>query len=186
MAGIISDLKKLGGVPQSASRHVAMSTCFDVLLEDTTYLGFISQLTLGHTRTVQQIRHLNSVDAGIAVDSTVTPDAVTLNFNGFYVYSQGTGSALSNVTAASRLQVGPTIGRAAGVDMLMTLDQQNIPFNIVVRHATSNLATATSTIIGVYKNCTIQTMSIPLNIGSAAISDSGVIAVGYVSSANAA
>ena len=73
MAGIITDTKKVSGVPQSSSRHVAMSTCFDIWLADIQKLiGFISQVTVTNTRTVTQIRHLNSVDAGIAVDTTVT------------------------------------------------------------------------------------------------------------------
>lgn len=183
MAGIITDLNKLGGVPQSASRHVAMSTCYDIYLNGDTHIGFVSQITVGHSRTVTQIRHLNSVDAGIAVDSVVTPDAVNLNFNGFYVYSQGSGQTLGDVKATAKLQVGATIGRVAGVDLLMTLDQQQTPFDLVLRHNVTNTAAASAiagTIVGAYKNCTIQTMSVPINIGSAAIADSGVIVVGYV------
>lgn len=202
MAGIITDTNKLGGVPQSASRYVAMSTCFDVFLEGTHHIGFISQVTIGHSRTVTQIRHLNSVDAGIAVDTTVTPDAITLAFNGFYVYSRSlqtrgfgqTGTeALTSGTTGKAVQsgstgVGPSIGRLVGIDLLMTLDQQNIPIDIVVRHSypdatTGRVASAdTGNIIGVYKNCTISAMSIPINIGTAAISDSGSLSVGYVAS----
>lgn len=202
MAGIISDTNKLGGVPQSASRYVAMSTCFDVFLESNIQIGFISQITIAHTRTVTQIRHLNSADAGIAVDTSMTPDAVTLSFSGFYVYSKSlqtsgfgqtgsegivdgiTGKQIESGTAA----VGPTIGRAAGIQLLMTLDQQNIPFDIVVRHSYPDLTTKRVTapengsIIGVYKNCTISAMSIPIVIGTAAVSDTGTISVGYVAS----
>jgi hypothetical protein len=203
MAGIITENNRLGGVPQSASRYVAMSTCFDVFLEGTYHIGFISQLTIGHTRTVTQIRHLNSADAGIAVDTVVTPDTITLSFNGFYVYSQTkkvpsgylgeTGvDALNTATgtplAAGSIGVGPSIGRLAGINLLMTLDQQNIPIDIVVRHSSPSTPGARITnpesgqIIGVYKNCTISAMSIPINVGTAAITDSGTMSVGYVSS----
>jgi hypothetical protein len=182
MAGIIVDGNKLGGVPQSASKHVAMSTCFDVLL-NSQVIGFISQITLGHTRTVTQIRHLNSVDAGIAVDTVVTPDAVTLNFSGFYVYKAGNDSSAPTFTNTN---TGPTMGRVAGgAALLMTLDQQNIPIDIVVRHAYKNVNDATdgtAKIIGVYKNCTIQSMSIPIVLTTAAVSDNGVLSVGYVAS----
>lgn len=201
MAGIITDNNRLGGVPQSASRYVAMSTCFDVFLEGTHHIGFISQVTIGHTRTVTQIRHLNSVDAGIAVDTAVTPDTITLSFNGFYVYSRSltdagfgqTGTDALNIATGTKVQagstgVGPSIGRLAGIDLLMTLDQQNIPIDIVVRHSSPATVGARITnpesgqIIGVYKNCTISAMSIPINIGTAAIADSGTMSVGYVAS----
>jgi len=191
MAGIITDLNKLGGVPQSASRHVAMSTCFDIFL-DTTLIGFISSLTLGHTRTVTQIRHLNSVDAGIAVDTTVTPDAITLQYAGFYVYSASDAARATEfgaAFAAKNAAVGPSGGRLSGIGLLMTLDQQNTPFDIVVRHAynagiplTDN--NATGTIVGVYKNCTLASMNVPIQLSAAAVSDSGSISVGYVASAN--
>jgi len=197
MAGIIGSDKKEGGVPQSASRHVAMSTSFDVYSDfgsGAILVGFINSLTITNTRTVTQIRHLNSVDAGIAVDTTVTPDAPTLAFNGFYVYNAGKASnTLNSVVAGNgnsepQGRVGPTIGRIAGVQLLMTLDQQNIPFDIIIRHV-SNTAivagdtTASGTIIGVYKNCTISNMSVPINIGTAAIADTGNISVGFVANA---
>lgn len=194
MAGIITDTNKLGGVPQTASRRVAMSTCFDVFHsggEGAIHLGFITQITPGHTRTVTQVRHLNSVDAGIAIDTVVTPDAVTLNFNGFYVYTQvvgNTGLGAANIgkaMVAGDIGVGPSAGRMAGLHLLMTLDQQKIPFDIVVRHSmpgTTGFVTTPDAgqIIGVYKNCTISNMSIPINIGTAGIADSGTISVGYV------
>lgn len=210
MAGIITDTSKVSGVPQSASRHVAMSTCFDVYYSNpaggagsggTILIGFLSQVSITNTRTVTQIRHLNSVDAGIAVDTVVTPDAPTLSFNGFYVYTnlasnQGldpddTGVAIS----AGQIGVGPTISRVAGINLLMSLDQQNIPFDIVVRHSFPSVVNgqpgfgvqtdsqeSNSRVVGVYKNCTISNMSIPINIGTAAVADSGTISVGYVAS----
>ena len=190
MAGIIEDPNKLGGVPQSASNHVAMSTCFDVYLQGSILVGFISSVTINNTRTVTQIRHLNSVDAGIAVDTVVTPDAPTLAFNGFYVYSDSASKQLSaeitgNKIDASNGGVGPSIGRVAGVNLLMTLDQQNIPFAIVMKHVavTDIIAgVGTETIIGAYRNCSINSMSIPIQVGTAAVSDSGSITVGYVAS----
>lgn len=190
MAGIIVDPLKLGGVPQSASRHVAMSTCFDVFLEGSILVGFISSVTISNTRTVTQIRHLNSVDAGIAVDTVVTPDAPTLSFNGFYVYNDK-NNVISEVTTGDAVTgtespgVGPTIGRVAGVELLMTLDQQNIPFDIVMRHAALTSLTEASganKIVGAYKNCTINSMNIPITVGTAAVTDSGNITVGYVAS----
>jgi hypothetical protein len=204
MAGLISDNKKVGGVPQSASRHVAMSTCFDIWLAGgTSPIGFISQLTIGHNRTVTLIRHINSVDAGLAVDSVTTPDTITLAFNGFYVYSNVANNNLLAVvptgTKTTQAQVGTTIGRIAGINLLMSLDQQNIPFDIIVRHVyptstpLNNMSlpgfgvTTTEqnagTIIGVYKHCTIASMSVPINLGTAAVTDSGNITVGYVASA---
>jgi len=191
MAGIITDLNKLGGVPQSASRHVAMSTCFDIFL-DSTLIGFISSLTLGHNRTVTQIRHINSVDAGIAVDTTVTPDAVTLQYAGFYVYAAGTSAQateLAGALAGNNAKVGPSGGRLSGVGLLMTLDQQGIPFDIVVRHSFNNGIpltdnNASGTVVGVYKNCTLASMSVPIQLTAAAVSDSGSISVGYVASAH--
>jgi hypothetical protein len=190
MAGIINDALKLGGVPQSASSHVAMSTCFDIWLPGETVgpIGFISNITLGHTRTVTQIRHLNSVDAGIPVDIVVTPDIVTLGFGGFYVYNlKGSGGAMKDQN-----YVGPSAGRLAGVNLMRTLDQQQIPFSIVVSHAyrTTTLpttagydgTTAGVTILAVYKNCTIASMSVPITIGTAAVADTGSINVGYVAS----
>ena len=197
MAGIITDGAKIGGVPQSASRHVAMSTSYDVYTVTPTgivLIGFINSLTITNTRTVTQIRHLNSVDAGIAVDTTVTPDAPTLAFNGFYVYNAGRAVRdLSNVTTgesntATQGAVGPTIGRMAGVQLLMSLDQQHTPFDIVIKHVNATaLVTddshATGTVVGVYKNSTISNMSIPINVGTAAVADSGSISVGYVASA---
>jgi hypothetical protein len=203
MAGIIQNPNKLGGVPQTASRYVAMSTCFDIFYAgsgetDTTlnHLGFISQITPGHSRTVTQLRHINSVDAGIAVDTTVTPDVITLNFSGFYVF----GNTTTNIGqmepgtkgAASDVLVGPSAGRMAGLNLLLTLDQQHIPFDIVIRHiipsagfvTNAEAGTVTNStnqrIIGCYKNCTIATMSIPIVLGTAAISDSGSISVGYL------
>lgn len=193
MAGIINDSNKLGGVPQSASRHVAMSTCYDIWLEDPHILiGFINQVTIAHTRTVTQIRHLNSVDAGIAVDTVVTPDAPTLTFNGFYVYKAEEGKALLNIgdpsaeISQSNEGVGPSMGRLTGVALLMTLDQQRIPFSIIVRHKSNNIShDEKGTIIGVYKNSTIASMSIPINVGTAAVADTGNISVGYVASSPA-
>lgn len=200
MAGIITDTKKVGGVPQSASKFVAMSTCYDVFYEGKLHVGFISQINIANTRTVTQIRHLNSVDAGIAVDTVVTPDAPTLAFNGFYVYSnagnvQGiTGDAIGQPVETGQIGVGPTIGRVAGLHLLMTLDQQNIPFDIVVRHAYPSISGSTpgfkvteadaigGGIVAVYKNCTIASMAVPINIGTAAVADSGNIVVGYVAS----
>jgi hypothetical protein len=199
MAGIITSGNKLGGVPQTASKYVAMSTCFDVFyagsgeaLTDMIHIAFINQLTPTHTRTVTQIRHLNSIDAGIAVDTVVTPDAPTLAFNGFYVFgntSLGTGTK----TTGDNSGIGASAGRLAGINLLLTLDQQNIPFDIVVRHiipsgtpaAVADIAPANSStqkIIAVYKNCTIATMSVPINIGTAVIADSGSISVGYIAS----
>jgi len=193
MAGVITDAKKIGGVPQSASNHVAMSTSFDIYTGSNILVGFINSITITNTRTVTQVRHLNSVDAGIAVDSTVTPDAPTLAFNGFYVYSSGSGTkTLSGATSgasttASQEAVGPSVGRIAGVQLLMSLDQQHTLFDIVVKHvAQTAIGTAVgtdSTTIGVYKNCTISNMSIPINIGTAGVADSGSISVGYVASA---
>ena len=179
MAGIINDAYKLGGVPQTASRHVAMATSYDVYC-GVLQIGFISSITLGHNRTATQIRHLNSMDAGIAVDTTVTPDAVTLNFAGFYVY------AASDTIQLGALGTGPTMGRASGQAFLRTLDQQVIPFDIVVKHAVNGAGVtdaAVKTVIGVYKNCTISTMSIPITIGNAGVSDNGTLTVGYVASA---
>jgi hypothetical protein len=202
MAGIISDTKKVSGVPQSTSRHVAMSTCFDIWLADIQKLiGFINQLTVTNTRTVTQIRHLNSVDAGIAVDTVVTPDTPTLAFNGFYIYgtkantNELAGEETVGRSGVEARGVGPTIGRVAGIDLMMSLDQQNIPFDIIVRHVYPTTQASTpgfgvtaaeqetgGTIIGVYKNCTISSMSVPINIGTAAVADSGNISVGYISS----
>lgn len=196
MAGIIKDGFKIGGVPQSASRHVAMSTSYDIYSdtgEGIILIGFINSITINNTRTVTQIRHLNSVDAGIAVDSTVTPDAPTLSFNGFYVYNSGEGtSQLSNVVTGKantnpQEAVGPTIGRISGVQLLMSLDQQQTPFDIVVKHVNNSAVAAgdttqSGTIVGVYKNCTTSSMSTPINIGNAGVSDSGNISVGYVAS----
>jgi hypothetical protein len=186
MAGIITDGQKLGGVPQSASRHVALSTAFDVYLGIDKKIGFISSITVANTRTVTQIKHINSEDAGINVDTSTTSDAPTLSFNGFYVYKgTNSGTTLSNVesgsTGSGSLEgVGSTGGRLAGVDLLMTLDQQNIPFDIVIKHFANNAAGTVGTIIGVYKNCTISSISTPIAIGTAAVSDSGSISVGYV------
>jgi len=203
MAGIISNANKLGGVPQTASKYVAMSTCFDVFYagsgeSDTTliHIAFINQLTPSHTRTVTQIRHLNSVDAGIAVDTTVTPDAPTLAFNGFYVFgntTQNMGQIEPGTKgSASDILLGSSAGRLAGMNLLLTLDQQNIPFDIVVRHIIPNVGFVTNTeaesvtnsakqrIIAVYKNCTIATMSTPINVGTAAVADNGSISVGYI------
>ena len=179
MAGIISDSAKLGGVPQKSSAHVALSTCYDIF-KDSDQIGFISGITIGHARTVTQHRHLNSVDAGIAVDSSTTPDVVTLNYTGFYVYSDG-GSTLST----SNVKTGTSGGRLSGIGLLMTLDQQQQPFDIVIRHNATgaNNATDTSasgTVVGVYKNCTLASMSVPIQISTAAVSDSGSISVGYV------
>lgn len=200
MAGIITDGNKVGGVPQSASKYVAMSTCFDVFLGGDTPIGFLSNVTINNTRTVTQIRHLNSVDAGIAVDTVVTPDAPTLAFNGFYVYSNiantpDLGQNRAGVAiGAGEIGVGPSMGRVAGIQLLMSLDQQNIPFDIVVRHSyptnTTSLpgfkvaqeANINGEVIGAYRNCTINTMSIPINLGTAAVADSGNISVGYVAS----
>lgn len=208
MAGFINDEFKLGGVPQSASRHVAMATCFDVWLGDQIAkgpIGFISGITITSTRTVNQIRHLNSVDAGIAVDTTMTPDSPTLGFNGFYVYKNYNQArselAIASVgdTGANFKGVGPSAGRLVGVDLLMTIDQQQIPFDIIIRHvyptsrAQADLATpggavseedaSGGVVIGVYKNCTITNMSIPIQIATAGVSDTGNISVGYVASA---
>jgi hypothetical protein len=200
MAGLIQDDNKVGGVPQSASKYVAMSTCFDIFFNGDTHIGFINSLTINHTRTVTQIRHLNSVDAGIAVDTVVTPDAPTLSFNGFYVYANIANeedlleSRIGSELTDGETGVGSSAGRIAGIQLLMSLDQQNIPFDIVVRHAypstigsapgpkVSNSDSASGNIVGAYKNCTISGMTVPINIGTAAISDSGNISVGYVSS----
>jgi hypothetical protein len=206
MAGIITNSNKLGGVPQTASKYVAMSTCFDIFYAGSgemdnslIHIGFINQLTPSHTRTVTQIRHLNSVDAGIAVDTTVTPDVPTLAFNGFYIFGNAAkGRVLEVLNPGTKGSSGDTLlgtsaGRLAGMNLLMTLDQQNIPFDIAVRHivptgssgiSNADAAVVTNStsqrIIAVYKNCTIATMSIPINIGTAAISDSGSISVGYI------
>lgn len=200
MAGLITDTNKLGGVPQSASKFVAMATCFDVFLDGSKHIGFITQLNIAHTRTVTQIRHLNSVDAGIPVDTVMTPDAITLTFNGFYVYAnaantQGlTDANVGEVISEGQIGVGASIGRVAGIQLLMTLDQQNIPFDIVVRHAypsvvnskpgfkVSNANQLAGQIIGAYRNCTISGMTVPINIGTAGVADSGTIVVGYVAS----
>ena len=193
MAGIITDGNKIGGVPQSASNHVAMSTSFDIYTGGNILIGFINSINITNTRTVTQVRHINSVDAGIAVDSTVTPDAPTLAFNGFYVYSSGSGSqtlgtiSSGDRTGASQQAVGPSMGRIAGVQLLISLDQQHTLFDIVVKHvsqtAISTALGTNATIVGVYKNCTIASMSIPINIGTAGVADSGNISVGYVASA---
>lgn len=208
MPGLIKNSNKIGGVPQGASRYVAMSTCFDVFYAgmgdaDNTiiHIGFINNLTANHSRTVQQIRHLNSVDGGIAVDTVTTPDTPTLSFNGFYVYGNDASNNLGAFTPGSKgtsssMLVGATAGRLAGMNLLLTLDQQNIPFDIVVRHVSPQVKGALPTndivddptntnggrIIAVYKNCTISNMSIPIGIGNAAISDSGSISVGYIAS----
>jgi len=198
MAGIITDQNKVGGVPQSSSRYVAMSTCFDIFLDGNILIGFISSLNINNTRTVTQIRHLNSVDAGIAVDTVMTPDAPTLAFNGFYVYANQANTEGLGLPTGTELTgpigVGPSIGRVAGIQLLMSLDQQNTPFDIVVRHAypstVNSLAGLKVTpanqqngnIVGAYKNCTINSMSVPINVGTAAVTDSGNITVGYVAS----
>lgn len=188
MAGIITN-NQLGGVPQSASKHTAMSTCFDVYGANSKQVGFINSITVNSTRTVTQIRHLNSVDAGIAVDTVVTPDAPTLQFNGFFVYNasnvSGTGLDVDSGAAVAEDNdaVGPSIDRIAGINLLMTLDQQQVPFDIVVRHvylASISSASNTGNIVAVYKNCTISNMSIPINVGTAAVSDSGGISVGFI------
>lgn len=205
MAGIITSHNKLGGVPQTASKYVAMSTCFDVFYagsgeakSPTIHIAFINQLTPSHTRTVTQIRHLNSVDAGIAVDTVVTPDAPTLAFNGFYVFGNNSAT-IGTITPGSDTPqdnsgVGSSAGRLAGMNLLLTLDQQQIPFDIIVRHIIPSVGassvdanaapgnSATQRIIAVYKNCTIATMSTPINVGTAAITDSGSISVGYIAS----
>jgi len=200
MAGIISDQNKVGGVPQSASKYVAMSTCFDVFFDGDAHIGFLNQVNINHSRTVTQIRHLNSVDAGIAVDTVVTPDAPTLGFNGFYVYSNtantedlGTNRAGATIDAGE-IGVGASAGRIAGIQLLMSLDQQNIPFDIVVRHSYPSTVSsapgfkvtesdaANGNIVGVYKNCTLSSMAVPINLGNAAVADNGNISVGYVAS----
>ena len=77
----------------------------------------------------------------------------------------------------------------------MSLDQQNIPFDIVVRHSypstigskpgyrVAENANVDGNVIGAYRNCTISSMTIPINLGTAAVADSGNITVGYVASA---
>lgn len=200
MAGIIKDQYKVGGVPQSASKRVAMSTCFDIFLDGSVPIGFIQSLTINHTRTVTQIRHLNSVDAGIPVDTVVTPDAPTLSFNGFYIYSNSelsqdlAESVIGDEIETGQIGVGPSAGRISGIQLLMCLDQQNTPFDIVLRHnypSTVNSSpgfkvaddgAVNGVIVGAYRNCTINSMSVPINIGTAAVSDSGNITVGYIAS----
>ena len=90
--------------------------------------------------------------------------------------------------------MGPSAGRVAGIQLMMSLDQQNIPFDIVVRHAYPSVVGSApgfkvteadalaGNVIGAYRNCTINSMSIPINIGSAALADSGNLTVGYVAS----
>lgn len=200
MAGIITDQNKIGGVPQSASKFVAMSTCFDIFLDGHIHIGFISSLNLNHTRTVTQVRHLNSVDAGIAVDTVMTPDAPTVGFNGFYVYANRarvaglTEENIGRDIGEGEIGVGPSAGRISGIQLLMSLDQQNIPFDIVVRHVYPSVLggapgfkvteadALAGNVIGAYRDCTINSMTIPINIGTAGVSDSGNITVGHIAS----
>ena len=190
MAGIIADGNKLGGVPQSSSKFVALSTCFDIYSNvggSDLLVGFITSLNINHSRSVQQVRHINSIDAGLPVDIVVSPDTVSLSFNGLYIYNNTVAATNGLGSSAGRMGVGVQDPES----FLRTLDQQTRPFDIKIVHNISNgnstssdaAATAGSRIIGVYKNCTISGMSIPITIANAALSDSGTIQVGYVAKA---
>lgn len=106
------------------ANRVVISTSVDVLDSEGTNIGFLQQISRTDARTMNPIRHLDSVDAGRMLEQSPAPELNTLNITGYAVYNTGQDreSLLNRVT-----------GRAAagGGQRFRSLNSQFLPFQLI-------------------------------------------------------
>lgn len=153
------------GVKVPESHRTAISTSIDIIDHDGNNIGYIQSINWTQNRTVTPVRHLNSLDAGRIVEAAPSPANYTLNVNGFALYNkQNDGSLIQ--------RIGGSITAMA----MKTLEEQSIPFNVVVTFTHPATGEETKT---VYHDCWLTNHSTPINIGTALISETASLFVSW-------
>jgi hypothetical protein len=161
MAGLPGD-----GVGIPGTNQVVVSTSIDVLDEQGFNIGFVTRIDRRDARPVERIRHLNAEDAGRTVEMTPSPEGVTLDVTGFYIYPK---SALEKRSLLNRLPQS-----VDGAASFRSLNSQKIPFVIVerTRHPATNVESKTT-----YVGCWLTAFSRPINIGTATVAETATVEV---------
>lgn len=153
MAGLVTQGSTVG-LP--AENKAVISSSVDVFDQDGFEIGFVSQITPSHTRTVQRIRHLNSADAGRVIESAPSPEDISIS---------GTGLNLYNIAESQQQSLIARLPGQAGA-RFKTLNDQKIPFfiQVVETHPASGLQNE-STYLGLW----LTRYTRPINIAGATI-----------------
>ncbi len=154
------------GVSIPESHRTVISTSIDIFDHDGNNIGYIQSITPSQTRNVTPVRHINSIDAGRIVEAAPGPANYTMNVNGFALYdAQNDGSLIQR------------IGGSVTAQAMKSLEEQSIPFNIVITE--THPATGNET-KSVYHDCWLTNYSHPVNIGSALIAETATIFVTWI------
>lgn len=167
MSGIVAQAQNPNaGVNIPESHRTKLSTSIDIIDHDGNNIGYIQSITPTCNRTVTPVRHLNSEDAGRILEGAPSPATTTLSVNGFALYNkQNDGSIIQRM------------GGSVTAKSMKTLEEQSIPFNLIVR--TVNPATKEEELT-IYHDCWMTTHSAPVNISTALVSESANLFVGWV------
>ena len=154
------------GVGANTDQRTVVSTSISILNNEMQNIGYISQLGDSANRNVTRIRHLNHEDAGRVVETVLSPEDRTLSVSGFALYNVDfDGSVVQRIGGSSTRK------------KMASLEEQSIPFMIVQKevHPVSKEETITT-----YHDCMLTSHSKTSNIGTATISESANILVGWV------
>ena len=153
------------GVSIPESNRTIVSTSVDILDAQGNNIGYITNFSPTHNRTVTRIRHLNSLDAGRILEMAPSPSDINMTVGGFALYNkQHDGSIIQR------------LGGGATAKAMRMLEEQSIPFLIAERE--THPVTNDVTTIG-YHMCWLTNYSSPKNIGTAVIAETASIAIGW-------
>ena len=151
------------GVSIPESNRTVVSTSIDIFDHDGNNIGYIQSIAPSQTRNVTAVRHINAIDAGRIVEAVPSPANYTMNVNGFALYdNQNDGSLIQR------------IGGSITAQAMKSLEEQSIPFNIVITETHPATGVDAKT---VYHDCWLTNYSHPVNIGTALIAETASIFV---------
>jgi len=167
MAGLVENAQNPdAGVGLPEAHRTVISTSIDVVDDSGNQIGYVQSINQSENRPTQPVRHLNSEDAGRIVEQAPQPGNLTLSVNGFAIYNkQNDGSVVQR------------IGGETTAKKMRTLEEQKIPFSLIVKETHPATQEVTQT---VYHECWLTSRSKPVNIGTATIVESCNITPGWV------
>jgi len=167
MPGLVANAQNPNaGVAVGEDHRTAISTSIDVVDHDGNQIGFIQNINPSENRPVTAVRHLNSQDAGRIIEQTPSPANNTISVTGFALYTKDNDGSLIQ-----------RIGGSVTAKAMRTLEEQSIPFNLIVK--TTHPATG-EVEITTYHDCWLTSHTRPVAINNMMISESANIAVTWV------
>jgi hypothetical protein len=154
------------GVGLDKNNQAVIATSIDIFDTDGNNIGYCVSVSRNDTRNVQRIRHLNSADAGRIVEMSPSPSDTNLTVNGFALY---------NDADRRRGLLNRLPGSAAA--QFATMDEQKENFTIKVREKHPSTGDETITY---YHGCMLTGYTKPMNITTANVTETAMIAVSWV------